>query len=161
MAGDTVARSINKFSYIRIGACLPIRQRQLAVMKTLLPFIIIFSISFVTRSQERVLDERIILTEISTDKSYGTKPKTNIKVGSISNEYAFIAQLTGPNGEEIIARRIGSGWPVKSKSSPFGKAMLDKWEITYEGLNEPIVLYLNGYDYKKPKCPMGLNFKKL
>ncbi|HRJ28785.1 MAG TPA: hypothetical protein PLV21_08720 [Cyclobacteriaceae bacterium] len=130
-------------------------------MKTLLTSLLIFSITFTMLAQERTIDERIILTEISTDKAYGTKPKTNIKVGSISNEYAFIAQLTGPNGEEITARRLGSGWPVKSKSSPFGKAMLDKWEITYEGLSEPIFLYLNGYDYQKPKCPMGLGFKKL
>ncbi|MBL7843045.1 MAG: hypothetical protein JNK44_04210 [Cyclobacteriaceae bacterium] len=130
-------------------------------MKTLLSYLFIFSVTFTTLAQEKAIDERIILYEISTDKAYGTKPKTNIKVGSISNEYAFIAQLTGPNGEEITARRLGSGWPVKSKSSPFGKAMLDKWEITYDGLKEPIYLYLNGYDYQKPKCPMGLNFKKL
>lgn len=130
-------------------------------MKTLLSYLFIFSVTFTTLAQEKAIDERIILYEISTDKAYGTKPKTNIKVGSISNEYAFIAQLTGPNGEEITARRLGSGWPVKSKSSPFGKAMLDKWEITYDGLKEPIFLYLNGYDYQKPKCPVGLNFKKL
>lgn len=130
-------------------------------MKTLLSYLFIFSVTFTTLAQEKAIDERIILHEISTDKAYGTKPKTNIKVGSISNEYAFIAQLTGPNGEEITARRLGSGWPVKSKSSPFGKAMLDKWEITYDGLKEPIFLYLNGYDYQKPKCPVGLNFKKL
>ncbi|MBX2957656.1 MAG: hypothetical protein KF846_15945 [Cyclobacteriaceae bacterium] len=130
-------------------------------MKTLLSYLFIFSVTFTTLAQEKAIDERIILYEISTDKAYGTKPKTNIMVGSISNEYAFIAQLTGPNGEEITARRLGSGWPVKSKSSPFGKAMLDKWEITYDGLKEPIYLYLNGYDYQKPKCPMGLNFKKL
>lgn len=130
-------------------------------MKMLLSILLIFSIASTSLAQERTIDERIILHEISTDKSYGTKPKTNIKVGSISNEYAYIAQLTGPNGEGITARRLGSGWPVKSKSSPFGKAMLDKWEITYEGLGEPIYLYLNGYDYQKPKCPMGLSFKKL
>ncbi|MEQ1587867.1 MAG: hypothetical protein ABL895_18420, partial [Cyclobacteriaceae bacterium] len=96
-----------------------------------------------------------------TNKSYGFKPKTSIKVGSVRNEYAYIAQLTGPNGEEIKANRVGSGWPVKSNNAPLGKAQLDKWEIKYEGLVEPIIIYLNGYDYEQPKCPMGLNFKKL
>ncbi|MDQ3536450.1 MAG: hypothetical protein M3421_12585, partial [Bacteroidota bacterium] len=97
---------------------------------------------------------------VSTDKSYGFKPKTYIKVGSVRNEYAFVAQLIGPNGEEISAKRLGSGWNVKSKNSPFGKAPLDKWEIKYEGLEKPIVIYLNGYDYEKPKCPIGLSFRK-
>jgi len=116
---------------------------------------------FSAQSQDNAIDERVIIQEMSTIKSYGFKPKTNIKVGSIRNEYAFIAQLTGPHGEEITARRIGSGWPVKSDNAPLGKAQLDKWEINYDGLDEPIIIYLNGYDYEQPKCPMGLNFKKL
>ncbi len=130
-------------------------------MKLLLLIILLLSITLNAQSQDRSIDERIIIQEVSTDKSYGFKPKTNIKVGSVSNEYAFIAQLTGPNGEEITANRIGSGWEVKSKNSPFGKAPLDKWQIKYEGLKEPIFIYLNGYDFEKPKCPMGLGFKKL
>lgn len=130
-------------------------------MRNFLIITLLLSISFLAQSQDSTIDERIIITEISTDKNYGIKPKTNIKVGSINNEYAFIAQLTGPDGEEISATRLGSGWEVKSKNSPFGKAPLDKWEIKYEGLAEPIIIYLNGYDFEKPKCPFGLNFKLL
>lgn len=130
-------------------------------MKSLLSIVFLFTITGSVKGQDRTIDERIIIQEVSTDKSYGFKPKTNIKVGSVSNEYAFIAQLTGPNGEEVTANRIGSGWEVKSKNSPFGKAPLDKWQIKYEGLAEPIFIYLNGYDFEKPKCPMGLGFKKL
>ncbi|NBW35657.1 MAG: 2-dehydro-3-deoxyphosphooctonate aldolase [Cytophagia bacterium] len=114
------------------------------------------------KSQDKTIDESVIIEEISSDPSYGAKPKTNIKVGSVRNEYTFIAQLTGPNGEEITAKRLGSGWDVKSKKALFGnKVPLDKWEIKYEGLKEPIIIYLNGYDYEKPKCPFGLSFKKL
>lgn len=130
-------------------------------MRILLPVAMLLSITFNAQSQDNEIEERIILKEISTSKSYGFKPKTNIKVGSIKNEYAFIAQLTGPNGEKVSARRIGSGWDVKSKNSPFGRAPLDKWEIMYEGLDQPIYIFLNGYDYEEPKCPMGLNFRKL
>lgn len=129
-------------------------------MRALISIFFLLSISLAVKSQDNTIDERIIIEEISTDKSYGFKPKTNIKVGSVRNEYAFIAQLTGPNGEEITANRLGSGWDVKSKNSPFGKAPLDKWEIKYDGLKEPIIIYLNGYDYEKPKCPVGLSFKK-
>ena len=120
----------------------------------------IFLLSLSVKSQDKAIDERIIIEEISTSKSYGFKKKTNIKVGTIQNEYDFIYQLTGPNGEEVTAMRLGSGWAVKSKNAPFGKAQLDKWQIKYEGLDEPIILYLNGYDYEKPKCPKGLSFKK-
>jgi hypothetical protein len=130
-------------------------------MRLLITTTLLVSISITANCQDKPIDERIIIQEISTDKSYGFKPKTNIKVGSVSNEYAFIAQLTGPNGEQITANRVGSGWDVKSKNARFGnKVPLDKWEIKYEGLKEPIFIYLNGYDYDKPKCPMGLNFKK-
>lgn len=130
-------------------------------MRTLISVFILFSIVLSAKSQDDAIDERVIIEEISTDKSYGFKPKTNIKVGSVKNEYAFIAQLTGPNGEEIVANRVGSGWEVKSKNSPYGnKVPLDKWEIKYEGLVNPIIIYLNGYDYEKPKCPVGLSFKK-
>ncbi len=131
-------------------------------MRLLISIALLLSISFSVKSQDKSIDERIIIEEVSIDESYGFKPKTNIKVGSVRNEYAFIAQLTGPNGEEIIANRLGSGWDVKSKNSPYGKKVpLDKWEIKYEGLKEPIIIYLNGYDFEKPKCPVGLNFKKL
>ena len=131
-------------------------------MKTILAVILLLSITFAVKGQEKLIDERVVIQEISTDKSYGFKPRKNIKVGSVKNEYAFIAQLTGPNGEEITAKRLGSGWEVKSKNAPFGgKVPLDKWEIRYEGLREPIFIYLNGYDYQKPKCPVGLSFQKL
>ena len=130
-------------------------------MRVLISIFFLLSITLTVKSQDNAIDERVIIEEISTDKTYGFKPKTNIKVGSVRNEYAFIAQLTGPNGEEITAKRLGSGWDVKSKNSPFGKAPLDKWEIKYDGLKEPIIIYLNGYDYEKPKCPVGLSFKKL
>lgn len=131
------------------------------ILRYLVTTAILVFVSTTIYGQDDPTDQRIIIKEISLDKNYGFKPKNNIKVGSVRNEYAYIAQLTGPNGEEITARRIGSGWPVKSKNAPFGKAQLDKWEITYEGLDKPIFIYLNGYEFEEPKCPMGLNFKKL
>ncbi len=75
-------------------------------MRTLISIFLLLSITLTVKSQDNTIDERVIIEEISTDKSYGFKPKTNIKVGSLRNEYAFIAQLTGPNGEEITANRL-------------------------------------------------------
>ena len=130
--------------------------------KSLILTFLYFSVNFLIAQEPNTeIDERVLIKEMSTDKNYGRKKKTNIKVGSVSNEYAFLFQLTGPNGEELKLNRLGSCCDVKSPLAPFGKAPLDRWEITYEGLDKPIILYLNGYDYEQPKCPVGLNFKKL
>lgn len=103
----------------------------------------------------------MLLTEVSTDKTYGysSKVKNSIKVGSIKNETAFLKALQGPNGEPISARRLSSCCEFKSSRAAFGKGYLDLWEITYEGLQQPILIYLNGYEFDQPKCPSGLSIK--
>lgn len=105
-------------------------------------------------------DGSMILTNVSSDKNYGYKPenKTSIKVGKIENQQAFLKALRGPNSETVQYRRLGSCCSFKSKSTAFGKGFLDKYEVYYQGLREPIILYLNGYDYESPKCPMGFTY---
>lgn len=105
-------------------------------------------------------DGSMILTNISSDKNYGYKPKnkTSIKVGEIENQQAFLKAIRGPNGEIVQFRRLGSCCSFKSKSAAFGEGFLDKYEVFYQGLQEPIILYLNGYDYESPKCPMGFTY---
>jgi hypothetical protein len=114
-------------------------------------------------SQEFHEDGSMKLSEISTNKKYGYEPnhKTAIKVGKVENEYAYMRALQGPNGEKIQAQRISSCCEFKSKTALFGSGLLDKWEITYEGLKSPIVVYLNSYDFETPKCPFGLAFKTI
>ena len=106
-------------------------------------------------------DGSMILTEISKDKKYGyqSNHKTAIKVGKIENGYAFLRSLLGPNGEPVQFRRLGSCCEFKSKTAAFGSGFLDKYEVFYQGLENPIVLYINGYDYETPKCPVGFTFK--
>lgn len=112
-------------------------------------------------SQEFYEDGSMKLSDIATDKKYGYEPnhKTAIKVGKVENEYAYMRALQGPNGEKIQAQRISSCCEFKSKTAAFGSGLLDKWEITYDGLKSPIILYLNSYDFETPKCPFGLTFK--
>ena len=116
-----------------------------------------------TFSQEFHKDGTMKVTEISKDKNYGYEAnhKASIKVGSVANEYAYIAALDGPNGEQIEAKRIASCCSFKSKTAIFGTGLLDVWEITYAGLKEPLTIYLNGYDYDTPKCPNGLSIRPL
>ena len=103
-----------------------------------------------------------LITEKATDPSYGYTAENAIKVGGIepSNERRFLNALTGPNGEEISYERAGSCCPVKSKNALFGDyAMLDHYKITWKGLEEPISLYINMYDYEPLKIPVGFERK--
>lgn len=120
---------------------------------------LLLRLSAYSQEKEVKVEERLTIKELASEADYGRKKKMNIKVGSIRAEFLYIAQLTGPNGEEVVATRLGSCCDVKSASAPLGKAPLDMWEINYEGLDEPFILYLNGYDYEPPMCPMGLAFK--
>lgn len=100
------------------------------------------------------------LTAASTNTKYGYEPnhKKSIKVGKIQNQRAYLSALRGPNGETVQFSRIGSCCEFKSKSGVFGMGLLDKYEVNYQGLDEPVILYLNGYDYDSPKAPAGFTF---
>ncbi|GHV34748.1 hypothetical protein FACS1894178_2880 [Bacteroidia bacterium] len=126
----------------------------------LFSFILIFVVKQLS-AQEFYEDGSMKLTEVSTDKKYGYEAnhKTAIKVGKIENEQAFLKSLLGPNGETVQFQRLGSCCSFKSKTAAFGSGFLDKYEVYYQGLKKPIILYLNGYDFENPKCPYGFTFK--
>ena len=112
------------------------------------------------KAQEFYKDGSMKLTEVSTDKKYGYEQnhKTAIKVGKIENEQAYLKALRGPDGEPVEFNRLSSCCGFKSKKAVFGKGFLDKYEVCYEGLEEPIILYLNGYDFEPPRSPIGFTF---
>lgn len=105
------------------------------------------------------------ITEISNDPKYGYSPKKPIEVGELStasgptNERKYLNLLTGPNGEQVSYYRVGSGWPIKSKNSPFGSAVLDRYYVTWENSKDTISLYLNMYDGGELKAPKGFGIK--
>lgn len=110
--------------------------------------------------QEFYEDGSMKLSKVSPDEKYGFKPnhKSSIKVGEIENEQAYLKALRGSNGEQVRFRRISSCCKFKSKTAAFGSGFLDKYEVIYQGLSQPIILYLNGYDYEAPKAPFGFTF---
>ena len=115
---------------------------------------------------EMLDDETYKLTSISDDATYGYSEKNAIKVGNgdmksgPASERAFLNALKGPNGEKIAYVRRGSCCGVKSEHSPFGVAMLDRYEITYKGLDKPIILYINMYDPGVLQAPKGFTFRQ-
>ncbi|MES2515463.1 MAG: hypothetical protein V4580_15015 [Bacteroidota bacterium] len=113
--------------------------------------------------QEFFEDGSMKLSEISTDKKYGyeANPKWAVPVGKVANEYAYLKALQGPNKEKVQAQRISSCCEFESKASLFGMGLLDKWELTYEGLKKPVIVYLNSYSSETPKCINGFTFKTI
>lgn len=107
-----------------------------------------------------------LITEISTDKTYGLSPENPVEVGGANvsegprNERRYLNALSGPNGEEISYFRAGSCCPIKSKNGFMGSAMLDNYRVSWENSKDTISIYINMYDSGKLKAPFGFQIKK-
>ncbi len=107
-----------------------------------------------------------ILTEISTDPTYGLSEKNPIEVGGVDksegplNERRYLNAIAGPKGEKVSYYRAGSCCPVKSKNGFMGMAMLDNYRVTWEGSKDTVSIYINMYDYGVLKAPVGFTIKK-
>ena len=114
------------------------------------------------KTQPKLLDDQtFLLTEISTDPTYGLSSKNPVQTGGgPTNERRFLNALAGPNGERISYNRVGSCCPVKSKNGLMGMAMLDNYTVTWEGSKGAVSLYINMYDYAELKAPVGFTIKK-
>jgi len=124
--------------------------------------------SLQNKIQTPLLDRQtFLLTDISTDKTYGFDKKNPIEVGGVDkqegpiNERRFLNALAGPNGENVSYFRSGSCCPIKSQSDPFGfgSVMLDNYRVTWEGAQDTVSIYINMYDYGELKAPVGFTIK--
>ena len=99
------------------------------------------------------------LPGVSDDPAYGTTQEKPIKVGGSSREQVrYLNALRGPNGETIRYERQGHCCPCETENGIMGTGMLDVYALTYEGLDEPNVLYLTFYDYEQPMAPEGYSY---
>ena len=118
-------------------------------------------------TQVLVNDQMFLIKEYSTDKTYGYTERNPIMVGGArqnegpKNERRFLNALAGPAGEQISYQRLGSCCHFSTRNGAIGNSgLLDKYEITYEGLKTPIVLYINMYDSDVLKVPVGFTLRK-
>jgi hypothetical protein len=117
-------------------------------------------------SQAKLLDDQTFqLDSISIDETYGYSTSNPIHVGGTFKEGAvnqrrFLNALLGPDNELIHYQRRGSCCAFATKNGMNGFGLLDIYEVTYDGLAKPIVLYLNFYDYGMLKAPKGFTYKK-
>lgn len=117
------------------------------------------------KSSAKMLDENTFQLEgISDDPTYAYDQKNAVKVGGVgsgpTNERRYLNALLGPNGESITYHRLGSCCQIPSKNGLMGYAVLDIYEVTYDGLEKPINLYINMYDPGILKAPKGFTYKK-
>lgn len=133
-------------------------------MKNIIP-ILFFILSITSCSSSKTVlydNDTFKIEEFSTDASYGYSIKNPIKVGGAKegigplNERRFLNALAGPNGENVIYERLGS---VSNYGNEFTRVILDKYKITYDGLEEDIILYINMYKSDKLKVPVGFKLK--
>ncbi|MBE2224145.1 MAG: hypothetical protein IAF02_21575 [Anaerolineae bacterium] len=113
---------------------------------------IIFEETAVTQPKPEVVipaDGECIIT---TDATYGYTQDNPIQVGGDAwdgppRERAFFDNLLGPNGETITYSRDGS--------LPYGDTILDAFSVTYPGIAETAVIYVDEYTYSAPMVPVG------
>ena len=107
-----------------------------------------------------------IITEYSKDKRYGYEKDYPINIyyrgtknDTINQKYFFNA-LAGPKGEKINYTKLENCCPFPTKSSDIGAGFLDVYEVTWDGLKKPLVLYVNIYERGLLLVPVGLSLKK-
>jgi hypothetical protein len=93
--------------------------------------------------------------------NYGLSEKNPVKVGGVKeregpiNQRRYLSSLAGPNGEVLSFHRRGSCCPYPSDNAFGTHALLDVYEVTYEGLKKPILIYISLYDYETLYIPKG------
>lgn len=107
-----------------------------------------------------------VITEFSKDKKYGYDKDYPINIfyrgtkDDVINQQRFLNALAGPNGEVITFSKLESCCPFPSKNTEMGAGFLDVYEIKWEGLKKPILLYLNIYERGQLMVPVGFSLKK-
>ena len=107
------------------------------------------------------------ITEYSKDKKYGYDKDYPVNIfykgtkNDTINQKYFMNALAGPKGEKITYKKLENCCPFPTKTSDMGAGFLDVYELSWEGLKKPIILYLNIYERGQLMVPVGLSLKKI
>lgn len=95
-----------------------------------------------------------VTCQVSSDPEYGFSPEKPIQVGNInlydgiSRMEAYLNTLRGPANEEIFYSRQTPSYNQQDE-------IVDAYQISYDGLTEPRLLYFDIYHYDTPLAPLG------
>lgn len=107
-----------------------------------------------------------VLTKVSKDSKYGYDQDYPVNLGFMRFEVAeinvkrYFGALTGPQGQEITYEKTDTCCPFPSERNAMGAGLLDIYEVTWEGLNEPKRIYINLYEKGEIIAPMGFGIKE-
>jgi hypothetical protein len=83
---------------------------------------------------------------------YGLTIEDPVKVGGgvfgSQRSQSYLKVLRGPEGQGLQYYRLGA------KGGPDG-TMVDLWVISFEGLDKPILIYVDQYRWQEPRAPRG------
>lgn len=114
-----------------------------------------------------IVSNQFILTEYATDEKYAFNKDYPVNLGFENETYSpknivyFFNSLVGPNGEKISYEKIDTCCPFPTKKSVMGAGTLEIYQVTFEGTDKKLILYLNIYEKGKVLCPKGFSIKKL
>ncbi|WP_157976275.1 hypothetical protein [Lewinella sp. IMCC34191] len=106
--------------------------------------------------------DRMVILTYSADSTYGYTRDNPVLVGGGSDsgpsrERLFIHALTGPQGQEVLYRRLISCCQFDTPNGFAGTGLLDVYELTYMGLDSARILYVNMYDEGEVFVPVGFS----
>jgi hypothetical protein len=99
---------------------------------------------------------------VEESDTYGLGRRNAIRVGGgaesgVANQRAWLNRLRGPAGQTVRYRRIGSCCSFRSEQAPQGGA-LDAYEVTYDGIERPVLLYIDMYAPPQGPAPAPEGF---
>lgn len=100
------------------------------------------------------------LTGISDDPNYGLDQKNPIRAGKdYFSEWAYLNALRGPDGQVVHYRSLSQCCPFDAPEAVSGKGFLDRYELAYEGLAKPAILYFSLFaEDVLPQAPVGFTY---
>lgn len=123
-------------------------------------------------------DSVLFLQGLSQDTSYGRSARRPIFLGVIdveegaANVEKYLRALRGPDGQSIIYIRLKPCCPFVTpnfvytipqfdKTFDHQRGMLERYEVRYENIKQPVILYFNLYDQTNDLlAPAGFDFVK-
>jgi len=90
---------------------------------------------------------------VATDGQYAYSKDQAVQVGGsplygASRQRQYLDALRGPEGQKVLYKRTGQF------RAPDG-TIIDGYEVTYEGLEKPVTLFLDWYHYNPQMAPRG------
>lgn len=91
---------------------------------------------------------------VSTDPDYARTAEKPAQVGGSpvfggARQRRYLESLRGPEGQAVRFTRL------PAVDAPDGETLIDRYEITYDGLDTPVILFLDWYRYTALTAPRG------